>query len=159
MSAAVDAQMKTAPFGDSWVFAAVSVCLLTGCGGGSGNTPAPIQIQFSPSAPSIPVNSSIRITATTTPPLPTNYTGSGEWSIAGDSSACIQALPSSACPSGTLAWNILPDGYVQLTVTYYASSTPGTYQVSLQAEILDSTNQNKIDYQGTATLPVIVTAQ
>ncbi len=58
-----------------------------------------------------------------------------------------------------MAWNILPDGYVQLTVTYYASSTPGTYQVSLQAEILDSTNQNKVDYQGTATLPVIVTAQ
>jgi hypothetical protein len=46
-----------------------------------------------------------------------------------------------------------------LQVTYYAPATPGTYQVQVQGEITDSSNPDKIDYQGTGTVTVTVTAQ
>jgi hypothetical protein len=44
-------------------------------------------------------------------------------------------------------------------ITYYAPSTPGSYQVSFQGQIMDATDQNKVDYQGTASVTVTVTAQ
>jgi hypothetical protein len=134
----------------------LSICLLIAACGGSSNTPANLQIQFSPAAPTVAVNSSIQITANTTPNFLQND-AQATWSIAGEGNECIQAPPTSACPSGTLQWVVT--AYQPLTVTYNAPSTPGTYQVSLQAKIFDISYPNKVDYQGSATLPVIVTAQ
>jgi hypothetical protein len=46
-----------------------------------------------------------------------------------------------------------------MDVTYYAPATPGSYQVSVKGSIYDVSNPNKIEYQGTATVTVTVTAQ
>ena len=138
------------------LLALIGTFLLTACGGSSSNTPRPLQIQFSPAAPSVAANSSVQITANTTPNFLQND-AQATWSIVGESSECIQAPPTSACPSGTLQWEVT--AYQPLTVTYNAPSTPGTYQVSLQAKIFDSAYPNKVDYQGAATVTVTVTAQ
>ena len=134
----------------------IATSMLIACGGSSSNTPLPLQIQFSPAAPSVAANSSVQITATTNPPFLQNA-AQATWSIVGESSDCIQAPPTSACPSGTLQWEVT--AYQPLTVTYNAPSTPGTYQVSLQAKIFDIAYSNKVDYQGAATVTVTVTAQ
>jgi hypothetical protein len=140
-------------------FALLVIGLLASCGGSSSTTPAPLQITLTPSAPSIVVNSSVAITAETTPTFP-KYLGQMTWSVPGESQAlCTQVMPSSSCPNGTLTWELQPPGFPPSAVTYYAPSTPGSYQVSVQGQITDATDPNKIDYQGTASVTVTVTAQ
>lgn len=137
----------------------VVVVFLTACGGGSMPAPAPLQITLSPSAPSVGVNSSVAIMAQITPALQKNVSTT-LWSIAGESQGeCTQSPPSSQCPNGTLEWQLLPSGYSVTAVTYFAPSTPGSYQVSVQAQIGDSSNPSKIDYQGSASVTVTVTGQ
>ncbi|MGC2112322.1 MAG: hypothetical protein WA655_22575 [Candidatus Korobacteraceae bacterium] len=142
--------------------------VVTGCGGGnSSNTPAALTIQLSPAAPSVPVNASIAIDAQTSPSLP-KYTGTLTWSIQGYSSPtdCTEVMgnpesapPISGCPRGWLAWGPSLTGYTPLGVYYYAPDTPGNYQVVVQGQILDQTISQKIEYQGSATATVTVTAQ
>jgi hypothetical protein len=82
------------------------------------------------------------------------------WGIVGESeTGCTQDTQNPQCPSGTLAWNLVPTGYQVTQVTYYSPTTPGTYQVQVQGKIIDSSNNNQIDYQGTGTVNVTVTAQ
>ena len=137
-------------------------CVLTSCGGSSSNTPGTLHIQLSPTSPTLAVNSSIAISAQTTPTLPVNdptYDGWMNWSIVGESQdQCTQTLPNPQCPNGTLEWHI-PIRSAPMEVTYYAPATPGSYQVSVQGSIYDMSNPNKIEYQGTATVTVTVTAQ
>jgi hypothetical protein len=140
-------------------FALLVISLLTNCGGSSSNTPAPLQITLSPSAPSIAVNSSVEIDAQTTPIFP-KYLGQTTWSVPGESQGlCDQGTQSSSCPNGTFTLIIKPTGYPPTGITYYAPSTPGSYQVTFEGQITDATDPNKIDYQGTASVTVTVTAQ
>jgi hypothetical protein len=140
-------------------FALLVISLLASCGGSSSNTPAPLQITLSPSAPSIVVNSSVEIDGQTTPIFP-KYLGQTTWSVPGESQGlCNQAPQSSTCPNGTYTLDIKPTGYPPLGITYYAPSTAVSYQVSVQGQIIDATDPNKVDYQGTASVTVTVTAQ
>jgi hypothetical protein len=150
------------------VLGSVVVCALTNCGGGgSSNAPAPLSIELAPFAPSLAVNSSVAINSQTTPPLP-KYYGWLTWSIQGYPSAadCTEvaftpqmAPPMSGCPNGWLALPQPVTGYTQTGVYYYASPVPGSYTVVLQGQITDQSSSRKIDYQGSATAAVTVTAQ
>jgi hypothetical protein len=141
------------------ILSALFICFLASCGGSSSNGPGTLQFAMTPTAPTLAVNSSITISAQPTPTLP-KYYGSTAWSVVGESGGeCTQVQPNPECPNGTLAWNLVPTGYQVLQVTYYAPATPGTYQVQVQGEITDSSNPDKIDYQGTGTVTVTVTAQ
>jgi hypothetical protein len=140
-------------------FALLVISLLASCGESSSPTPATLQITLTPSAPSIAVNSSVVITADTTPAFP-KYLGQMTWSVPGESQAlCIQAMPSSSCPNGTLTWEIRPPGFPPTQATYFAPSTAGSYHVTVQGQLNDATDTNKVDYQGTASVTVTVTAQ
>ncbi len=140
-------------------FTLLVISLLASCGGSSSTMPAPLQIALTPSAPCIAVNSSIEIDAQTTPIFP-KYLGQTTWSVPGESqSLCNQAPQSPSCPNGTFTLFFRPTGYPPAAITYYAPSTPGSYQVSVQGQINDATDPNKVDYQGTASVTVTVTAQ
>ncbi len=95
------------------------------CGGGSSNAPAPLSVRLSPSAPSLAVNSSVLISAQTTPSLP-KYFGWLTWSIQGYPSIndCSEVLfdpqtapPMSGCPNGWLAVEQPQTGYTPTGVS------------------------------------------
>ncbi len=143
-----------------FVIALVAVC--THCGGSNSvNTPA-LSIQLTPSEPTLAVNSSIFISAKTTPALP-QYYGTLTWSIQGYQSQtdCTEAVPNaqeapsmSDCPNGWLAWEPPLTGYTLSGVYYYGPAAPGTYQVVVQGTIADPlTGQSN---QGNASATVTV---
>jgi hypothetical protein len=145
--------------------ASVAVCALTSCG--SSNAPARLSIQLSPSAPSLAVNFSVAINAQTTPPLP-KYFGWLTWSIQGYPSPtdCTEyavdpqmAPPMSGCPNGWLAMEQPMTGYTPTGGYYYSPGVPGDYTVIVQGQITDQSSSQKIDYQGSASAAVTVTAQ
>jgi hypothetical protein len=69
------------------------------------------------------------------------------------------APPISGCPSGWLAYEQAAFPVPPPTqVYYYAPPTPGTYTVVFQAQIHNQSSSQKIDYQGSATAIVTVTA-
>ena len=115
------------------------VCLALGfivvcnsCGGSnSANTPL-MSIYLSPAAPTLAVNSSIFISAKTTPSLP-EYYSTMTWSIQGypTQTDCTEAVPNaqeapamSDCPNGWLAWEPPLAGYTQTGVYYTARLLP-----------------------------------
>jgi hypothetical protein len=147
----------------------VVVCLAMGfivvcnsCGGSnSANTP-PLSIQLSPAAPALAVNSSIFISAKTTPSLP-EYYSTMTWSIQGypTQTDCTEAVPDaqeapamSDCPNGWLAWEPPLAGYTQTGVYYYGPAAPGTYQVLVQGAIADPLTSQS--FQGNASATVTV---
>jgi hypothetical protein len=150
------------------VLGSVFVCALTNCGGGdSSNGPMPLSIQLSPSAPSLAVNSSVLISAQTTPSLP-KYWGALTWSIQGYRSPtdCSELVPNpqmapamSGCPNGWLAWEQPFTGYTPTGVYYYAPTAVGSYKVLVQGQIMDQSMSQKVDFQGSSIVTVTVTAQ
>ncbi len=150
------------------VLGSIVVCALTNCGGGrSSNAPAPLSIQLSPSTPSLAVNSSVLISAQTTPSLP-KYFGTLTWSIQGyrsptDCSEIVanpQMAPAmSGCPNGWLAWEQPLTGYMPTGVYYYAPAAVGSYQVLVQGQITDQSVSQKVDFQGSSNAAITVTAQ
>lgn len=142
----------------------IVVCSLTNCGGSSSNTPALLSIQLSPAAPSLVVNSSILISAQTTPPLP-KYTGTFTWSIPSQPNCTEvvvnpqEAPPLAGCPTGWLAWEPPLTGYTPTGVYYYSPATAGSYQVNVQGQITDQSINPTVEYQGSASATVTVTAQ
>lgn len=150
------------------VLGSIVVCALTNCGGGSSsNAPAPLSIQLSPSAPSLAVNSTVLISAQTTPSLP-KYLGWLTWSIQGYPSAndCSEVVfdpqmapPMSGCPNGWLAVEQPQTGYTPTGVYYYAPVAAGTYQVLVQGQITDQSVSQKVDFQGSSNAAITVTAQ
>jgi len=147
----------------SFALGLFAACALTGCGSSTGG-PGRLTIQLSPSAPTLTVNSSVRIDAQTTPDLP-KYNGSLTWGIQGYLDKCTEivldplvapAMPN--CPNGWIAEE-QPMVYGPMTQAYYYSpSTPGTYTVFAQGQIHNTSSFQKIDYEGSATLSINVTA-
>lgn len=147
----------------------VEVCFVIGllficasCGGStSANTPL-MSIYLSPAAPTVAVNSSIFISAKTTPSLP-EYYSTMTWSIQGypTQTDCTEAVPNaqeapamSDCPNGWLAWEPPLTGYTQTGVYYYGPAAPGTYQVLVQGAIADPLTSQS--FQGNASATVTV---
>jgi hypothetical protein len=137
--------------------------LLLGCG--SSNGPRRLSIQLVPSAPTLTINSYTIIDTQTTPELP-KYYGSLTWSVQGYTSTCTElsldpqnAPPMPNCPNGWIAQE-QPMVYGVVTNAYYFSPpTAGTYTVLVQGQIQDPSSNQKIDYQGSASAVVTVTAK
>jgi hypothetical protein len=75
------------------------ICASLASCGGSSNGPATLRIQLSPPAPSLPINSSVLVTAQTTPPLPAHMS-TMTWSVGNYSTQCTEGTgdPSMAPP-------------------------------------------------------------
>lgn len=144
----------------------LAVYALTGCGSSSG--PKRLSIQLLPATPTVAVNSSIAINAQTTPSLP-KYYGSMLWSIQGYQSPgqCTEyyvagpqsAPPMPGCANGWFAMENPMTGYTPLGGYYHSPAVPGNYTVIVQGQIADQSSSQKIDYQGSASVAVTVTAQ
>jgi hypothetical protein len=147
----------------------LEVCFVIGllficasCGGSNSLNTPPLSIRLKPSTPTLAVNSSIYISATTTPSLP-EYYSTMSWSIQGYQSQtdCTEAVPNAQeapsmldCPNGWLAWEPPLTGYTQTGVYYYGPVAPGTYQVLVQGTIADPLTSQS--YQGNASVTVTV---
>ncbi len=135
------------------------VLLLAGCGGGG---PSGLNFQFTPSAPTVSVNSSVQITLQTSPPI--NYTSSTlTWQVGGSSSQCTElsidpanAPPISGCDNGYIAaYSGIGPGNAPTLIYYFAPSTTGTYQISVSGKIYNGSG--KLLNQGSATVNIAVT--
>lgn len=147
-----------------WVIGSFVICAsLAGCGGSS-NGPATLQIQLSPSAPSLAINSSVLVTAQTTPSLPAHMS-TMTWSVGNFSTQCTEGVtgdpsmapPMPGCPDGWIAYGITPSEFPPEAAYYYSPATPGTYQISVQGQIMNGSQQ--VTYQGSTNATVTVTAQ
>ena len=142
----------------------ITVGLLTSCGSGGSSGIANLQIQLSPPAPSLAVNSSVLISAQTTPTLP-DYFGTMSWSVQGYP-GCAESVPEdpqnapplSSCPNGWLAWEQTPSHFALTAIYYFAPSTPGTYQINVQGQITNDSGTTIVN-QGSASATVTVTSQ
>ena len=147
-----------------WLFlVSITVSAFTNCGSSLG--PARLSIQLSPSAVSLPVNSSASIDAQTTPSLP-KYHGWLTWSIQGypSATACTEVVldpqmapPMTGCPNGWLALEQPVTGFTTTSVYYYSPAVPGSYTVVVQGQITNQSSSQKIDYQGSASATATVT--
>ena len=86
------------------------------------------------------------------------------WSVANSTNQCTEqvsdptnAPPMSGCPNGWIAWEESPSEFPPQTVYYYSPATAGSYQVSVQGQIMN--NSQQVTYQGSANAAVTVTAQ
>jgi hypothetical protein len=130
--------------------------LLVGCGGGQA---ANLQIQLTPSAPTLAVNSSVVITAQTTPPI-SGASSTLTWNVVGYSGQCTEgetypetAPPIPGCNNGYIAYQL---GTTPITsVYYYSPSTTGTYQINVTGQIIGGSGQ--VTNQGNITATVTVT--
>ncbi len=145
-----------------WFILAVplAVSLLAACGGSG---PAGLQIQFTPSAPTVSVNSSVQITIQTSPPL-NDLSSNLTWEVVGYQHQCtegvldaLNAPPLPGCPNGYIAYDtgIGPDRG-NTVIYYYAPSTTGTYQISVSGKNYASSG-NRLLNQGSATVDITVT--
>jgi hypothetical protein len=137
------------------------VSLLAGCGGSG---PAGWDIQFTPTAPGVSVNSSVQITIQTSPPI--DYTSSTlVWQVGGYPGQCTEgsidpanAPPLPGCNNGWIAYYTgTGPGNAPTLIYYFAPSTTGTYQISVSGRMYNSSG--KLLNQGSATVNVTVTAQ
>jgi hypothetical protein len=142
----------------------IAIGLLTSCGGGGSTGIANLQIQLTPPAPSLAVNSSVLISAQTEPSK-TGYFETLTWTVQGFPTSCVEVVenpqsapPLSPCPNGWLAENSTPPPQLFLGVYYYAPSTPGTYQVNVQGQITNDSGTMIVN-QGSASATVTVTSQ
>jgi hypothetical protein len=145
-----------------FVLGLIAIGLLAGCGGGSSGT-ANLQIQLAPSTPTVTVDSSVLISAQTTPVL-SKYFGTMTWSVQGSSGCAAgvaedpqNAPPLSPCPNGYVLWGLTPPPDIPTAVYYFSPSSPGTYQVNVQGQITNTSGA--VANQGSASATVTVTAQ
>lgn len=116
---------------------------LEGCGGSSKKV-TPVDIQISPAATTIPVNSSVDLQASGSSLV--KYT-TVVWEVQEEDIHCTTESappqpPSPPCPSGWIWESATVAVLPQTTATYYSPSQPGTYHVVAVAQTLDgSTGQ------------------
>src|SRR5215831_11473508 len=144
------------------VLSFVAVGMVT-CYSSSG--PAKLSIQLSPRAPTLAVNSSIQISAETTPLLP-KYYGSLQWGIQdyqqpADCTEQVEdpsiAVPMSGCPKGWLEIEFPFVGFTTTSAYYYSPAMPTNCTVIVVGQITNPSSTQKIDYEGTASAAVTVT--
>jgi hypothetical protein len=115
---------------------------LGGCG--SSKKATPVDIQISPAATTISVNSSVALQASGSSLV--KYTAVG-WQVQDEDINCMtQSVPpqppSFPCPSGWIWESVTNPVLPQTTATYYSPSQPGTYHVVALAQTPDgSTGQ------------------
>ena len=134
----------------------VLTAALAGCGGGNAGN---LEIQLSPSAPTLSINSSVQISAATTPSI--NSTSTLTWDVVGYSGQCTEgeaypqtAPPIPGCNNGYIAYQITSPATPITTVYYFSPSTTGTYQIYVSGQIKSS---GQVTYQGNITANVLVT--
>ncbi|HEY1678182.1 MAG TPA: hypothetical protein VGG04_10775 [Candidatus Sulfotelmatobacter sp.] len=117
---------------------------LDGCGGSSKKT-TPVDIQLSPAATTIPINSSVDMQASGSSLV--KYT-TIVWEVQDEDIHCTTSSvppepPSPPCLSGWISEEPITVGVLpQTAATYYSPSQPGTYPVVAVAQTLDgSTGQ------------------
>lgn len=119
-----------------YVLAFVPLIVSAGCGT-SGNrlNPNNVSVSVSPAAAATPTNGQLPLQATVHG-LPSGYINSiSLWTITenpsgADCATDVGITPPGPCPAGTIQ---LTDAN-ELTVTYFAPSTPGTYHINAEWE-------------------------
>ena len=117
-----------------FVASLVLLMVIAGCGTGGGYNPNNVTVTVSPAAVTIPANGQVTLQATVNGLCSTCTSSIQYWSIAEDPDNSVNCTwstmpPTGPCPGGTIQQ--IPGGLSSsLTVTYYAPSTPGTFQVS-----------------------------
>ena len=130
---------------------------LAACGGGQAGN---LQIQLTPSAPTLAINSSVVVSAQTTPPVG-GSNSTLTWQVVGYSGQCTEgenypetAPPIPGCNNGYIAYSLTTPGPIT-SVYYFSPSTTGTYQISVFGQITNASNQ--VTNQGKITATVTVT--
>jgi hypothetical protein len=107
----------------------VLLIVLTGCGGGGGYNPDNVTVTVSPATATIPASGQVMLQATIKGLCSTCEPSIYLWYIFENNPAnggfCTNSPPTPQCPAGT----IQEMGTSNLTATYNAPSTPGTYHV------------------------------
>ena len=131
----------------SFLITAILGCstFLGNCGGSSKQAP-PVDVQVSPAAATISVNSSVDLQASGSSLV--KYTNL-YWEVQEEDLSCTTELlppqpPSFPCPSGWL-WEEMPVAPVpRINATYYSPSQPGTYHVLAIVETPNGSNGQAI---------------
>jgi hypothetical protein len=122
----------------AWVLYVLGFVLLivsAGCGTGNGFNPNNVTVSVSPATATIPTNGQVPLQATVQG-LSSGYISSiSLWTVTenpsgADCATDVGIVPPGPCPAGTIQIT----GGDELTVTYFAPSTPGTYHVSAEWE-------------------------
>jgi hypothetical protein len=110
----------------------VLLIVITGCGPGGGFNANNVTVTVSPTTTTIPENGKATLTATVNGLCSTCAPSIQSWDISvngvamGGTCDWFDTPPIGPCPDGT----IQETTNTTLTVTYYAPSTPGTYDVT-----------------------------
>src|SRR5277367_6058153 len=118
------------------VIALVLLVVLVGCGGGgSGFNPNNVTVSVSPATATVPTDGQVPLQATIQGLSSTSISQISSWTVTENPSGADCAtyagiIPPGPCPAGT----IQIAGGNELTVTYFAPSTPGTYHVNAEWE-------------------------
>lgn len=146
--------MKTTALG---FVSLIMTAALSACGGGQAGN---LAIQLSPSAPTLAVNSSVVISAQTSPPVG-GSNSTLTWQVVGYSGQCTEgedfpetAPPIPGCYNGYIAYSLTAPGPIT-SVYYFSPGTTGMYQIAVFGQIINSSNQ--VTNQGKVTATVTVT--
>ena len=120
-----------------WVFYVLAFVLLivsAGCGTGNGFNPNNVTVSVSPATATIPTNGQVPLQATVNG-LSSGYISSiSLWTVTENPSGADRATLVGIVPPGPCPATIQLTGGGELTVTYFAPSTPGTYHVNAEWE-------------------------
>jgi hypothetical protein len=114
----------------------VLLVVIAGCGGSSGSfNPNNVTVSISPATATIPTNGQVPLQATVQGLSSISISQISAWTvtenpIGANCATFVGIIPPGPCPAGTI--QILTGG--ELTVTYFAPSTPGTYHVNAEWE-------------------------
>jgi hypothetical protein len=109
----------------------ISLMAAAGCGTGSGFNPNHVSVSVAPATATVPVNSPLPLQATVSGLCSACLSSINLWTVTenptGSDCATFTGIqPPGPCPAGTIQ---IADGS-ELTVTYIAPTTPGTYHVN-----------------------------
>jgi hypothetical protein len=117
----------------------VLLMLLLGCGTGGGLNPNNVTVTVSPETATVSANGQVPLQATVKGLCSACISSISFWIIAenpngADCATYVGIQPPGPCPAGTIQ---IADGN-ELTVTYLAPATPGTYHITAEWEDFDS---------------------
>src|ERR1700722_9647670 len=121
------------------VLASIGLIASVGCGMSRGFNPNNVTVSVSPATSTTPPNGQVPLQATVQGLSSTFISSISLWSVtenpAGANCATdVGIVPPGPCPAGT----IQIAGGNELTVTYFAPSSPGTYHVNAEWEDFDN---------------------
>jgi hypothetical protein len=116
----------------------VLLVVIAGCGSGSSGSfnPNNVSVSVSPATATIPTKGSVPLQATIQGLSSISISQISAWTvtenpIGANCATDVGIIPPGPCPAGTIQIKLTGN---ELTVTYFAPSTPGTYHVNAEWE-------------------------